>query len=322
MQLPPDVKAVLEEIAQEEGGRELRAAAGAVSDRYRERGGALQIANDAEARAYLATRFPATYSAAKRAMQITSKIVPAYLPQRMLDVGAGPGTVALAAREIWGPTMMTMIEPNEHLRTAGQALFDRLFMPAEWMIQSINHAGLIGNYDLVTAGYVLNELPEADLDKALHKLWKATGALLLLIEPGTPQGSKVIQRARDLLTRHGAYILAPCPQSGPCPLRNLTDRWCHFSVRVERSRLHLQTKEASLPYEDEKFSFIAFGRKEFAVPSHRIIGHPSGTKVLQLQVCDAQGMARTLDVPKSDLRHKELRRLEWGDGISEDVAGT
>lgn len=321
MQLPPDIRVVLEELAREQNGRELRAAAGAVSERYRERGGALQIANDAEARAYLATRFPATYAAAKRAMQITRNVIPGYLPQRMLDVGAGPGTVALAAREIWSPGLITLIEPNEHLRAAGQVLLDKLFMPAEWMTQSINHAGLIGNYDLVTAGYVLNELSEADLDKALHKLWKATGAMLLLIEPGTPQGSKVIQRARDLLTRHGAFILAPCPQSGPCPLRKFTDRWCHFSVRVERSRLHRQAKEGSLPYEDEKFSFIAFGRKEFAVPSHRIIGHPSGSKVLQLQVCDSQGEAHTQDIPKSDLRHKELRRLEWGDGFGGDSSG-
>ena len=164
---------------------------------------------------------------------------------------------------------------------------------------------------------MLNELPETDLEKTILKLWNACTGVLLLIEPGTPQGSGVIQSARDLLIKSGAHLLAPCPQAGACPLRNMKDRWCHFSVRVDRSRLHRHMEGCQPVVEDEKFSFVAFGRQAAALPQARLIGHPSGTKVLRLQVCDASGAAKTLDIPKSDPCHKSLRRLEWGDGYFE-----
>jgi ribosomal protein RSM22 (predicted rRNA methylase) len=96
MQLPAALKTALEEVTKDAGS--LRAASDAVSLRYRERGGSLQIQNGAEARAYVATRFPATYAAARRSIDILRAVMPDFRPRRMLDVGAGPGTVACAAR--------------------------------------------------------------------------------------------------------------------------------------------------------------------------------------------------------------------------------
>ena len=313
MQLPAALKTALEEVTKDAGS--LRAASDAVSERYRQRGGSLQIQNSAEAQAYLATRFPATYAAARRSIDILRAVAPNFQPRGMLDVGAGPGTVACAAREVWALADITLLEPNAHLRAAGQEMLKQLSAPATWLSEPVDRAEIAGAYDLVTAGYVLNELPETDLEKTILKLWVACTGVLLLIEPGTPHGSAVIQTARDLLIKNGAQLLAPCPQAAACPLREMKDRWCHFSVRVDRSRLHRHMKDASLSWEDEKFSFIAFGRQAAALPAARLIGHPSGTKVLRLQVCDVKGAARTLDIPKSDPRHKALRRLAWGDSI-------
>jgi ribosomal protein RSM22 (predicted rRNA methylase) len=313
MQLPAALKTALEEVTKDAGS--LRAASDAVSLRYRERGGSLQIQNGAEARAYVATRFPATYAAARRSIDILRAVMPDFRPRRMLDVGAGPGTVACAAREVWELADITLLEPNAHLRTLGQEILKQLSIPAVWAPDPVGRLDNTDEYDLVTAGYVLNELPQADLEKTILKLWSACTGILLLIEPGTPHGSAVIQTARDLLLKSGANLLAPCPQAGACPLRDMKGRWCHFSVRVDRSRLHRHMKDASLSWEDEKFSFVAFGRQAAALPAFRLIGHPSGTKLLRLQVCEAKGKALTLDVPKSDPRHKALRRLTWGDSI-------
>ena len=124
MQLPAALKIALEEVTKDAGS--LRAASDAVSERYRGRDGSLQIQNSAEARAYLATRFPATYAAARRSMDILKAVVPDFQPRRMLDVGAGPGTVACAACDVWNLTDLTLLEPNAHLRAAGQEMLKQL----------------------------------------------------------------------------------------------------------------------------------------------------------------------------------------------------
>src|SRR5262245_56974648 len=78
MELHANLRAALDNLIQDTEG--LRVAAGAVSERYRGRGECLQVRNDAEARAYLATRFPATYAAAWRSMQILQKALPDFAP--------------------------------------------------------------------------------------------------------------------------------------------------------------------------------------------------------------------------------------------------
>ncbi|KAL0409228.1 UNVERIFIED_CONTAM: hypothetical protein Sradi_1857200, partial [Sesamum radiatum] len=94
----------------------------------------------------------------------------------------------------------------------------------------------------------------------------------VLVEPGTPQGSNIISQMRshilwmekrrsrklqnaankaskDLMTlKTGAFIVAPCPHDGPCPLQN-TDKYCHFVQRLERTssqRFYKETIERHL----------------------------------------------------------------------------
>ena len=50
--------------------------------------------------------------------------------------------------------------------------------------------------DLVVASYVLAELPQMEAARTAVKLWQATGQMLVLIEPGTPQGFARIRSAR------------------------------------------------------------------------------------------------------------------------------
>jgi ribosomal protein RSM22 (predicted rRNA methylase) len=124
-------------------------------------------------------------------------------------------------------------------------------------------------------------------------------------------------RMREWLIESGGHIAAPCTHTKPCPLvLQAPQKWCHFSVRVERSKLHRQVKQdADLPYEDEKFSYIVASRQIPSRPSFRLIGRPRGTKTVESDVCASSGEAKHLTIAKSHPQHKAFRKAEWGDGI-------
>ncbi|MFX5494022.1 small ribosomal subunit Rsm22 family protein, partial [Acinetobacter baumannii] len=79
--------------------------------------------------------------------------------------------------------------------------------------------------DLVVAGYALNEVPLDDVAGLARQLHAAATGLVGIVEPGTPKGFAVIERARGALIAAGGVVVAPCPHGGPCPLT--TPDWCH-----------------------------------------------------------------------------------------------
>jgi ribosomal protein RSM22 (predicted rRNA methylase) len=92
-------------------------------------------------------------------------------------------------------------------------------------------------------------------DRIVRALWDmvAEGGVLLVVEPGTAAGSAAVLRARDLVLdvalrraakrdrrelrrqeqqegeegepEGGAYVVAPCPHDGPCPMQAAADAW-------------------------------------------------------------------------------------------------
>ena len=200
MQLPPELRDLLDDLISTTPTAELARASVAVSERYRRlKGGAFGIASMIEAKAYLATRFPATFCAASKTFEALAAALPGFSPETLLDVGAGPGTAALAALRRW-PALreLDLVEPNAHLQALGEKLLD-----AVWRRESIDRAVLDKKYDLAVSAYVLNELAEekgADaLEDAVRKMWQAAGQALVIIEPGTPAGQGIVLRARKIL---------------------------------------------------------------------------------------------------------------------------
>lgn len=316
MPLSEICRTLLDDLLRNADTSALRAAAQDLSTRYR-RKSSHAVRSDIEALAYLATRLPATYEAAAHVFHQIALRRPNFAPRRLLDVGAGPGTVTLAVQAQW-PDLAeaALIEPNAHLAATGKKLLGH----AVWRNDALQDVVLsVRGYDLVTAGYVLNEISGA-IEPLVLKLWQATNDMLVLIEPGTPEGFGVILKARAALLAQGAHMVAPCSQAGTCPLeKEKTIRWCHFSARVPRSRLHRQIKDAELGYEDEKFSYLAVSRHPVDLPAFRLIGHPSGTKVRRLQVCAASGSVETVDIAKSHPAYKSVRKLEWGDSGDDTI---
>ena len=68
--------------------------------------------------------------------------------------------------------------------------------------------------------------------------------------------------------------------------------WCHFTQRLPRSRAHKQIKGAELPFEDEKFSYVALTRAPGRRASARVLAQPVVTKVeVTAKLCTVDGLA-------------------------------
>ena len=82
---------------------DLASASQALSQRYRSetRDGRLHLGDDLAARAYLATRLPATYAALRASIAAIAELRPDFAPASLLDFGAGPGTALWAAAGRW-----------------------------------------------------------------------------------------------------------------------------------------------------------------------------------------------------------------------------
>ena len=332
MQLPAALRQALGDVVGSVTP-ELVAAAQGISARYRRQAGNQSAANlaiqsDLEARAYLAFRFPATYCAMHQAIIYTQQVMPDFAPTSVLDVGAGPATASLAALSAF-PTLadIKLLEPNLYLQQLGQRLLQQTTPAtmAEWIAHRFNAtpATIDRSHDLVLAGYMLNEIWDDQrsqvLDQALEALWAQTHDVMIMVEPGTPQGQRTLLHAREKLMSLGGYVVAPCPHDAACALAASTQdetRWCHFSVRVERSKLHKATKDqATVGYEDEKFSYLVVSKQSVVRPQHRLIGTPRGSKVIEAELCEADGATHRRTVSKSSSQHKTLRGADWGDGF-------
>ena len=169
--------------------------------------------------------------------------------------------------------------------------------------------------DLATLAYVLNELAPEDRPRLVERLWRLTTDTLVIVEPGTPAGWQRVLAARRQLIAGGAYVIAPCPHANECPLQ--PPDWCHFARRVARSRLHRQAKSADVPWEDEKFSYVAVSRKQATAVGARVIARPrKASGRVTLKLCRPDGSAGDQLFSRRDgAQFKRASRSDWGSSL-------
>lgn len=318
MELPVLLRQAIDQALEGVALADLTRAAASLSERYRgeTRDGRLHLSDDLAAKAYLATRLPATYAAIRAAMTELADRRPDFAPESLLDVGAGPGTVLWAAADCW-PSLKTarLVEASGAIRKWGETLAKASPVTAiDWQSGDITKGVAADKRpDLVCLAYVLSELQPEARTKLVDNLWSLTGDVLLLVEPGTPKGWQRILAAREQLIAQGANLLAPCPHRSSCPITS--PDWCHFSRRVARSRLHRLAKQADVPWEDEKFIYLAAARQAGLPAEARILAPPQATKGrIDLKLCTADGALQEHTVSKRDgALYKTARRRDWGE---------
>jgi ribosomal protein RSM22 (predicted rRNA methylase) len=145
----------------------------------------------------------------------------------------------------------------------------------------------------------------------VERLWEVTGTTLVVIEPGTPRGYKIILAARDSLIHAGANVIAPCPHDDRCPMTGAD--WCHFSQRLSRTVLHRAVKGATLGYEDEKYAYVAVARVHGSPISGRVIRHPQvRSGHIYLELCTDTGLKREIVNRRDRSAFRRAHNLRWG----------
>ena len=315
MDMPEALREAIDQAALAFPNAKLKTAVRSMTQRYTlESGkGARYVTEPAEVAAYAAVRMPATFSAVSAALEHTFRLFSGGITS-LLDIGTGTGACPWAVREVLGEGLsITCIERETAMAEYARSLMkaDETLSHAGWIERDIASSPITEKADLVTASYCLNELAPAPRERVLKALWQAADKLFLLIEPGTMEGYAQISRAREILTGLGGHIVAPCPGNGSCPLPS--DDWCHFTARTARSRLHKALKDSAVPYEDEKYSFLAVSKEPCMSARARVLRHPVREPGrITLRLCTQQGIVdRT--VTRKDTAFREARKASSGD---------
>jgi ribosomal protein RSM22 (predicted rRNA methylase) len=263
---PAELKAALDAKLQGFSRTDAARRSSQISRTYRAGGGSGAIKSEADALAYALARMPATYAAVAASLNALTEIAPELAPESLLDVGAGPGTASWAAAEAFASLQsFTLLDANRTLSSLAlelahdsTRLADCRYLPGD---AAANLAEATPT-DLVVASYMIGELSEHDQRVLGEAMWAKALHALVVIEPGTPAGYARILALRQQLIASGAHVAGPCPHDNPCPL--VAPDWCHFAQRLPRSRAHRQLKAAEVPFEDEKFIYVALTRAPIA----------------------------------------------------------
>jgi ribosomal protein RSM22 (predicted rRNA methylase) len=317
--LPAELKAALDRKLRGFSRSDAAGRAAAISKTYRDGGNSGAIRSETDALAYALARMPATYAAVTASLNALVQIRPDFAPNNLLDIGAGPGTATWAAAEAF-PSLQrfTLLDSNDALRALALDLVADSFRLRDASYQRGEARAALANADaadLVVASYMIGEIGDAEQRALAELMWAKTRDTLLVVEPGTPAGYARIIALRTLLIALGAHVAAPCPHDGPCPLQ--APDWCHFTQRLQRSRAHKQVKGAQLPFEDEKFSYVALTRAAVHQRPSRVLAQPVVTKVeITAKLCTPEGLSLTRVPRRAKADYASARRWRWGDALN------
>ncbi|MGY3609854.1 MULTISPECIES: small ribosomal subunit Rsm22 family protein [unclassified Bradyrhizobium] len=314
--LPAELKAALDARLQGVSRNEAASRAAAISRTYRDGGGSGTIKSETDALAYALARMPATYAAVAASLNALVEIRPDFAPTSLLDIGAGPATASWAAAQAFSSLQrFALLDANASLRAlalelAGTRLRGARYElgPARKLLADAERA------DIVVASYMVGEIDETERAALARLMWEKAGEALVIVEPGTPAGYARIIALRAELIAAGAHVAAPCPHDEQCPLQ--APDWCHFSQRLSRSRAHMQVKGAEVPFEDERFAYVALTRTPSANRPSRVLAQPVvGKAEVSAKLCTPTGLSFAMIPRRAKADYAHARRWRWGDAV-------
>lgn len=317
MEIPKTLENVIEEEIKNIKISELKEEAKKLSYRYmnEKRTGESFITNELQAITYSIIRMPATYGAVTTALKNCLELTEVKI-ETLLDVGAGTGAATWATSNLINLEHITCIERELNMQKVGNKLMEsnELLRHATWISKDIVKEEIAEKADLVIASYMTNEFKEEERIKVIKKLISATNKILLIIEPGTPEGHQIIKSIKEYCIENNLYVIAPCVSQEECKLD--INNWCHSTCRIQRTKIHKLLKDGDVPYEDEKFSYIAISKQKIDTPNSRILRHPiikSG--FVNLDLCTKDGIKSVTISKKDGDLYKQAKKKNCGDSL-------
>ena len=313
-EMPAALAAIIRTLA--EGHSGLADRSGRISEHYRRAGASRAVVGEqSDAIAYALSRMPATFAAVSRVFEELQDRAPDFAPVTLLDAGAGPGTAAWAAGDSFDGLGKTLFDHNREFLDLARTIAAEMSGEAEVLQHDLGRFELNRRFDLVTCAYALTELGDGAILDTAERLWAHAAGVLVIVEPGRPRDYQRLMAVRARLIELGGTVLAPCPHDAVCPLA--APDWCHFSVRLSRSREHMRMKGGTLGYEDEKFSYLVVARPGIGTRTPaRVIRPPEENKFsVALALCTPEGAELRVVPSRDKLAFKAARKLDWGDSL-------
>jgi len=326
--LPQPIQRAINTLLADAGHNAWMKRAQLLHQRYRQQAENKQqrhVVDALDALAYLGLRATATYSQIWGAVDAVCEIVPSWQPTTLLDLGCGAGSGLWALTDLLPSlTHATAIDQSAHFLTLGQQILSTAqeALTVTWqqanILQSVQQASAM--YDVVLLANVLNELNEQQRTDLVATAFQRCKALLLIIEPGTPVGSGIVQKAAQQLAPVGT-LLAPYLGN-----QFIQEEWLHFPQRFTRPdfarRLRQEMRDSTLmasDWEEAKYSYVAISKLPPEVtPWARVIGPTQVLKgYIEVPLLTAGGRLQA----KVFKRHKQpyayAKKLRWGEVIQE-----
>jgi ribosomal protein RSM22 (predicted rRNA methylase) len=316
--LPATLVTALDRLTEGVSRNALARRASAISDAYRGGGSSAVIGSETDALAYALVRMPATFAAVAACLDALQAARPDFTPASMIDLGAGPGTATFAATDAF-PSLarFALTDTNENLHALARVLMrgNARLRSTQYKLSSARaFLNGVDDADLFIASYVVGEFEVAERKALVELMWQRTRDVLLVVEPGTPDGYQRIIALRSQLIAEGAQVVGPCPHDAPCPLT--PPDWCHFAQRLPRSRVHKQLKGADVPFEDEKFSYVVLSRAAPEKRLARVLAQPAQTKAaITAKLCRPGDVAMVTVQRRDKEAFAQARRWRWGDAV-------
>lgn len=293
---------------------DLKEVAQTLSNRYmnEKRKGQSLINKKLEVLAYSIIRMPATFCAIDKAIEETLK---KYNPtiETALDIGSGTGAGEWAILNNIDINKITCIEREEEMASLAQKLLEE-YKNINCKNQDIVKNRINEKADLVIVSYMINELQDEVKEDVIKNILESFNKIVIFIEPGTPDGFSNIRKIQKIAINNNLNILAPCTSQNECKLPK--DDWCHSIVRVERNKIHKFVKDADVPYEDEKFSYIAISKEKIDNSGARILRHPNiSSGFIKVKLCNNGIIEEKTFTKKDKDNFKKIKKLKCGDLI-------
>ena len=258
---------------------------------------------------------------------------------RILDLGAGPGSCGVAAAHRllqlgMKSVRLCALDRSPSALAGAEGFASAVLGPRAEVSTRVGDAAREetwpdGDFDLIVAGFVLNEMPHLDakglagwVDRLRRRL--APGGLLLIIEPALRVTSERLQRLSDSLVSASFHRLGSDLEPLPCPQLLAGEHWNHearrwvapASAEFVNRRLHRDLREV-------KFSFAAFSQvPPPALPAGavRLVSDVQIIKGLLRFIVVRQGALESVEVPTRGLSKHEVKKLAATFGRGDVVA--